>query len=147
TNAALGTPNSATVTITDNDPQPSAHFAAATYRAHDEGVGVGVIAVHLSGKSYQTITVPYHTGDGTATPGSDYDPVSGTLVFAPGENSKPSSVATHAAPAYELAEETPLSLAPPTNATLGDPDTATLIIPANDLPAVSFDPAEYSIAE
>lgn len=39
-----------------------------------------------------TVTVRYATTDGTATAGADYTPVSGLLVFAPGETAKTLSV-------------------------------------------------------
>jgi ELWxxDGT repeat protein len=54
----------------------------------DSGTKTARFTVTLSPPSTQTVTVDYATGDGTAAAGSDYDAVSGTLTFAPGEASK-----------------------------------------------------------
>ena len=55
------------------------------------------LAVTLSEQSDQTVLVDFATGDApgddvSATPGSDYEAVSGTLRFAPGETVKTISV-------------------------------------------------------
>ncbi|HSY51697.1 MAG TPA: ELWxxDGT repeat protein [Thermoanaerobaculia bacterium] len=54
----------------------------------DSGTTAARFTVSLSAASAQTVTVDYATSDGTATAGSDYDAVSGTLTFAAGETSK-----------------------------------------------------------
>jgi ELWxxDGT repeat protein len=51
--------------------------------------------VNLSSPASQTVTVDYATADGTATAGSDYDAVSGTLIFSPGQTSKTIDVPVH----------------------------------------------------
>ena len=43
--------------------------------------------VSLSAVSAQTVTVSYTTSPGTATPGTDYEGLSGVLTFAPGTTS------------------------------------------------------------
>src|SRR5262249_56387977 len=43
--------------------------------------------VSLSAASTHTVTVGYYTNGGTATAGSDYTSVSGTLTFNPGQTS------------------------------------------------------------
>jgi hypothetical protein len=72
-------------TITDDDP-------AALLRITDvslfEASGPAVFTVSLSAASGWTVTVNYATQAFTATAGSDYTTVSGTLTFAPGETSK-----------------------------------------------------------
>ncbi len=44
--------------------------------------------VSLATTSATVVQVPYSTVNGSATAGSDYTAVSGTLTFAPGETSK-----------------------------------------------------------
>ena len=44
-----------------------------------------VFLVRLSKASNQPVTVNYATASGTATAGSDFTPVSGTITFAPGQ--------------------------------------------------------------
>ena len=50
-------------------------------------------AVTLNRAAAEQVSVDYATADGTATAGSDYTAVSGTLTFAPGETAKTVSVA------------------------------------------------------
>ena len=50
--------------------------------------------VTLSRAAERRVSVSYHSEDGTATAGSDYEAVSGTLIFAAGETAKTVTVAT-----------------------------------------------------
>ena len=50
--------------------------------------------VTLSRAADRRVSVSYHTEDGTATARSDYEAVSGTLIFAAGETAKTLTVAT-----------------------------------------------------
>ena len=50
--------------------------------------------VTLSRAAERRVSVSYHSEDGTATAGSDYEAVSGTLIFAVGETAKTVTVAT-----------------------------------------------------
>ncbi len=50
--------------------------------------------VTLSRAADRRVSVSYHTEDGIATAGSDYEAVSGTLIFAAGETAKTVTVAT-----------------------------------------------------
>lgn len=52
------------------------------------GIQYAEVIASLSQPSAKTVTVRYHTADGTATAGSDYDAVSGKLSFVPGQTSK-----------------------------------------------------------
>ena len=49
-----------------------------------ESVGVAVVTV-VRGSGVGTVTVGYHTVEGTALAGKDFVAVEGTLVFEPGE--------------------------------------------------------------
>src|SRR5262249_16801072 len=51
-------------------------------------IGAATFTVRLTIASGSQVTVNYATGGGTATPRVDYTPVSGTLVFNPGETVK-----------------------------------------------------------
>jgi chitinase len=50
------------------------------------GTTAFVFLVSLSGIPLAPVTVSYATAGGTATAGSDFQPASGTLTFAPGVN-------------------------------------------------------------
>jgi acetyl esterase/lipase len=79
-----------TGTIRNDD----ASFSVADTGANegDSGTNHAVFTVRLTAPLNTTATVDYRTAPGSAQPGSDYQSVSGTLVFAPGETSKKVSV-------------------------------------------------------
>jgi hypothetical protein len=65
----------------------SVQFSALRYPV-SEDLGSVTITVNRVGGSTGPLTVNYTTGGGTATPGSDYTPVSGSFTFANGETSR-----------------------------------------------------------
>ncbi len=79
--------------------------------------------VSLGAVSGQTVTVAYHTADSPsgnkATIGLDYQPVSGTITFAPGVTQQTVSVHTLSDALLEPTETFQLVLSSPINATLG----------------------------
>jgi Calx-beta domain-containing protein len=54
----------------------------------NSGTTPAVFTVSLNSFAIDEVTVAYTTVDGTAIAGSDYLPVAGTLVFAPGDSVK-----------------------------------------------------------
>jgi hypothetical protein len=125
--ATLGTPAIANIDIAE--PTSSVQFASASYGATD-GQGAVPITVTLSTPSSQTVTVNYATTTGgSAEPGVDYTPTSGTLTFQPGQTSQSFNV--------QVLDDTDpsgnpltvnLALSSPGNATLGAQSTAVLDI-------------------
>jgi|GEM_PF-2182338 len=57
-----------------------------------ETIGVATIPVERSGGSLGTVAIHYQTAGGSAVAGLDYQPVSGVLMFGPGETLKYVSV-------------------------------------------------------
>ncbi len=84
----------------------------------DSGTTTARFTVTLSAPSSQTVTADYATSDGTALAGSDYDAVSGTLTFAPGETSKNVDVPVRGDVNAEFNETFFLTLRNPGGATL-----------------------------
>ena len=125
--ARLGTPNSTTVTITDDDPVPTVSWQAANISVN-EAAGSALVSAVLTNPAAATITVHYATSNGTATAGSDYTTTSGTFTFAPGVTSQSATVPILNDAAQESNETVNLTLSSPTNATLGAPNPATLTI-------------------
>ena len=82
----LGTPSSATVTITDDDAVPpgTIRFKFASQTAA-ESAGTVKIWLTRAGGHRGVATVDYTTADGTATAGADYGFVAGTITWADGE--------------------------------------------------------------
>ena len=144
--AVLSTPATAVLTISDNDKaQLTVAFSAATHSVA-ENAGLATITVNLSAASSEIVTVDYATSDGTATKGSDYTAVTGTLTFGAGETSQSFDVPIIDDSDIEDPETINLALSNSSNATLGLQSTALLIITDDDK-AVAFSAATYSVAE
>jgi len=98
---ALGTPNSAVLTIDDPNVSSSSSassaattisLSASAYGTAENG-GTVTITVNRTGVVTAAMSVGYATGNGTASSGGDYTSVNGTLSFAAGETSKTFTVA------------------------------------------------------
>ena len=78
--STLGSPNAAVLTINNNVPS-TLQFSSSTYSTY-VGAGSSLITVTRGGGSLSTtVQVSYATSGGSAAPGVDYTPVSGTLTF------------------------------------------------------------------
>lgn len=149
--AILGTPNTAVLTITDNDTQPSLQFSSTTYSV-GEGGGSATITVTRTGAVDNAVSVNYATvAGGTATGGAscggavDYVNASGTLTFGAGVISQTFNVSICDDASAEGSETVNLALASPGGgAVLGTPNTAVLTITDNDgdttAPTLSYTP-------
>ena len=84
--AILGTPNTAVLTINDDDPAPTISITDVTQAELNASTSLFGFVVSLSAPSGQTVTVHYETNDGTATiANSDYVDIPDTiLTFNPG---------------------------------------------------------------
>lgn len=96
-----------------------------------------------------TATVDFATAGGTATAGSDYQPVSGTLIFQPGEISKTIAVPIIDDDIVEPEETLNLTLsnATGTAVTLGSPSSLLLTIVDNDEYILNFSSRTASASE
>lgn len=61
-------------------------FAEASYSVRESGQAT--VSIELSKPATQTVSVTYTAGPTLATPGRDFEPVGGTLTFAPGETAQ-----------------------------------------------------------
>src|SRR3954453_12461878 len=108
-------------------------------------VRVSVLLGNTAGEaSNSPVTVNYASGDGTASAGTDYTAVNGTLTFAPGETAKTVEVPISDDALPEPTEQFALNLSSPAGATISD-GSATITIGASDaanspLPALSVQP-------
>ena len=78
--AVLGFQMVHTVTIVDDDPPPE---LSAMHVEVDEGAGLAVVVLELSGATSFEVTVDYASVDGSAAAPLDYGPVSGTATIQP----------------------------------------------------------------
>jgi len=143
TNAIAGPPG--VITILDDDPATVA-FAATNFSAI-EGSGAATITVSLNAASGLPITVRYAATNGVATPGLDFTPVEGLLLFTPGQTNQTFTVPLIDESLDELSETVDLVLFNATNAFLGSPANATLTILDDDNPVVFFTSSQYSVSE
>lgn len=130
--AVIGSQNTATLTILDDDAASSVQFSAIAYSVVEGGTAT--ITVTRTGSTSAQATVNYATSPGTATQGVDYSHTSGTLTFPIGSTSQTFTVTTLQDTAVEVNETITLTLSSPSSATLGTPSTATLTIHDDDGP-------------
>ena len=125
-NAAMAD-DEARVTIT-NDDLPTLYVNDVRVNEGNAGAAQAVFVVSLPGLAPGTVSVNFSTADGTASAGSDYEAVSGTLVFAPGETSKTVSVPVHGDAALEPDETFTLTLSSPVGAAISDGQGVATIV-------------------
>jgi hypothetical protein len=160
-NGAIIADNRGTGTILDN-PVPSTLSIndAVNISEPNNGTVDVTFTVTLNQASSQAVSVAFATADGTAVAGQDYQAVSGTLNFAPGEVTKTITVKVNADAVDELQESFSVNLSSPTNATIADgqgvgtinddpADVATLSISGSTLiaePATGTTTITYTIS-
>ncbi|MDE0459371.1 MAG: hypothetical protein OXI15_18910, partial [Chromatiales bacterium] len=137
--ASLGTH---TLTIADNEPVVS--FASASQSA-GEGSGTHDVGVTLSPAPTTNITFTYTVG-GTATAGSDYTALSGTVTVPKGATTALIPVTLIDDTESESGETVVLKLSGSTGYRVGSPGTHTVTIVDNE-PVVSFASASQGVGE
>lgn len=139
--------NSGTGYITDDDGLPSLNlFVPQPVKEGDNGNSPVSFSVMLSPASGQPVTVTYATADGTATAGSDYTAVSGTLVFTPGQTNKTIVVSVMGDQTPEANETFTMTLSNPANANLANSQGNGIILD-DDSAAVEVSIADVNIME
>ena len=144
--ARLGVIKTAVLTIRDDEQ--GLQFSAPTYVV-SEATAAAMVTVVRTGPPVGTVTVDYASAAASATAGSDYATVSGTLTFSPGVLSRSFTVPITNDTRFEESESLALLLNNPTgSAQLGPLDAATITIIDNDVPgAVRFGAATYTVTE
>jgi fibro-slime domain-containing protein/uncharacterized repeat protein (TIGR01451 family) len=100
--------------------KPEASIGDASVVEGDSGLVTLRLPVTLSRASGREIRIHFATAPGTATAGADYDPVSGTLIFAAGETSHNVEVPVHGDIVLEPDETLFVDLSNPVGAALAD---------------------------
>lgn len=104
----LGAPNN--VSSLQFTVQPTLSLSGVAMREGNSATVNANFTVTLSGPYTEAVTVNYATQDGTASAGSDYSAVAGTLTFLPGETRKIIPVGVHGDKWYEASETFTLNL-------------------------------------
>ncbi len=145
--AAIGDPQG-TGTITDDDPEPNLSVSDVTLAEGNAGTTDFPFVVSLSAPSGKTVTVDAATADGTATAGGfDYQSLSTTLTFLPGDTTEVASVVVNGDPDPEQDEVFLLLLSNAAAATIivgqGDgtilDDDSGPVFSINDVPVTEGD--------
>lgn len=124
----------ATLSILDDDNPPTLSLADA---AICEGE-TGFVPIDISVASGKSISVNATSSDGTATAGSDYVAVTGTVSVPVGAGIYGVTLAALADASVEPAEMLTLTLSDPINALLGDASTDVLVLDHSDPLCVLF---------
>jgi hypothetical protein len=134
---ATVSPASATVTVVDDDATPSLSIAGPSpVTEGNAGTTNAGFTVTLSAASLQSVTVQVATADGTAT-SADYNAVSTTLTFAPGETSKPVTPTVIGDVLDEVDETFTATLTSPANAVVGTASATATIVDDDALASLS----------
>ena len=141
------------ITDDDNNPAndpPTFNFAQGNYN-YNEGIGGPFVSVTVnrSGDTSTIVTVDYNSKDGTAKAGADYDRVSGSLVFNPGETSDSFLVPIRDDLIYEGEEFFNIELISTFGgARLGELSTAFVtILDDETFPAPTFKQSNFTVGE
>jgi len=123
----VGTPSTATVTIADDTPN-TVTLVATDATAAEPGADTGLFTITRTGPTTFPLTV-YFTRGGTASFGSDYQTIGGSVSMAAGQSSIAVTVTPIDDQLIEPAETVILTLqANPTTYLVGTPSTATVTI-------------------
>jgi hypothetical protein len=138
TDASGATVAQGTGTILNSLGKPGVIVGGTYIEDVDSGTTPGQLWVSLSWGSSVPVTVDYTTVPGTAVPGVDYLPVSGTLTFNPGQTGQYVTVPVIGNPNYEPSRTFTLALSNFQNAVMG---TTTYSVIFDDAPLVTAGPA------
>lgn len=135
-NAKIGD-GEGTVTIRDDDSQPSLSVNDVALAEGNSGTANATFAVTLSSVSSQVVTASYSTTDGTATAPIDYISSSGTLTFAPGELSKHVIITVNSDQSEEPNETFLLIITAPVEASIADSQGVGTIVDDDGPPVIT----------
>ena len=128
-------------TITDDDATPALSVTGGTVQEGDTGSRPLTFTVALSAAGGRSVTVDYHTANGTAQAPGDYTAATGTLTFAPGQTTRTVDVSVAGDTLDEDDETFTLVLTAPTGATVQDGVATGTIADDDVLPTVSVNDA------
>ena len=130
TGATLGN-GRGTCTIVDDDGAPTLSINDISLTEGNSGTKKATFTLILSSLSGKEVSLNYATQDRSASAGSDYLNLGGTLTFAPGEKSKTVSVTIKGDISIEKDEQFALMLSRPVNVTFAK-SSATCTIQNDD---------------
>ncbi|MBH8561146.1 VCBS repeat-containing protein [Nostoc sp. CENA67] len=145
--ASLGSQQTATYTIIDDDDFPSIVIDDVNLNEGNSGSTNAIFTVSLSAASDKTIAVDYATTDNTANLPSDYTITTGTLTFNPGVTTQTISVPIIGDTFYENNETFLVQFSNANNATIADNQGIGTIVNDDAGPTFDFSAASYTVIE
>ena len=131
-NATIGTQNTASLNIVDNDS--ILQFSSPTFSVNEDGTPIAAVRVTRTGSSAGAVSATVNLTDGTATAPGDYTNTAIPVNFGSGDTTpKTVTIPIVNDILLEGNETVNLSLASPTGATIGTQNTASLNIVDNDV--------------
>ena len=128
----IGTPSSATVTISDNPPPISVTLTASIANASEQGPANGIFLITASRTVPEGgLTINLSAPGGSAIEGTDYTSLPSSVIIPAGANSATVTVTPLADNAVEEPETVVLAVAPGNGYEVGSPNTATVTITDN----------------
>jgi hypothetical protein len=119
-------------------PLPTLSIIDEVISEPDTGTQILNVSVLLSSASHLPVTVDFATAGVSATAGSDYQPVTGTLTFEPGVTGKAVSINIVGDRTNEFTETLVLNISNATNAAIADAQ-GVVTINDNDAPVLLID--------
>ncbi|MEB3232910.1 MAG: Calx-beta domain-containing protein, partial [Leptolyngbyaceae bacterium] len=113
---------------------PTISVTDITVNEGDGATTTATVSVNLSAAKDQTVTVDYVTQNGTALAGEDYQAISGTVTFAPGEVSQVIEIPINGDTIVEADEQFQVILSNSVGAVLAD-HTGFITITNDDTPS------------
>ncbi len=146
TGATLGGNSSQTLTIKDDDNQPTVQFQATALNTSEDTASISVALV-LIGTSAQEVLVPYSVG-GSAQRPADHGLQNGVLIIPALSSSENLTFSIANDALFESDETVVITLGTPINAVAGTNTTATVTIKDNDsAPVVQFSILNQTVGE
>ena len=131
TGYTVGSPSSATVTITSDDGATSVSIVATDPDAAESPINTGQFTLTRTGSTAAALTVTL-SRSGTATNGSDYSSISTSQTFAINQSTRVVTVTPIDDTVVEPPETVVLSVVAGTGYTVGTPSSATVTISSDD---------------
>ncbi len=144
-NVTIGTQNTATLTIADNDVELA--FSETNFSINEDGTAITTVTITRTGRSSGVVGATITLSNGSAEATADYDNTNIEVSFADGETSKTVEIPIVDDTLIESAETINLVLGNPSGgAIIGTQSTATLTIIDDDV-HLAFNATAYSIKE
>lgn len=143
--ATIGTQNTATLTVVDNDVELA--FSGAEFSVNEDGTPIAAVTVTRTGQSNGAVSAMVTMTDDTATSTADYDNTAIQVSFASGETTQTVVIPIIDDTLVEAPEIINLVLGNPTGgATIGAQNAATLTVVDNDV-ELAFGVTKFSVTE